>query len=210
MRASLIILVVAIAGIIFVNSPFLEAQSHETSQDVLSANNPNKLNELGPMVGAMLPHPLFDVNEAGGCDAISGENGLVLFFVRSLDWCPFCKRQATQANDRIAEFEQRGFNIAFVSYDDSQKQQRFTEATGFKGYTLSDTDIEIINAFGLRNEQHKPESRAYGIPYPAVFIVNSDKTIAAKLYEEDYVTNKKSYRNRPAVDIILEKIDGSR
>lgn len=167
-----------------------------------------KAQELGPEVGSLIPHDLTDVNGKGGFENLTGENGLALFFVRSLDWCPFCKRQATEASARIGEFQARGLNVAFVSYDSAEKQNRFASSKDFKAELLSDSDIEIINAFGLRNEQHKEGSRVYGIPHPVVLIINPDKTIAAKIYEEDYTTNTKSYRNRPAVDLILEKIDG--
>ncbi len=163
--------------------------------------------ELGPDVGAVIPHELTDVNGEGGFDALVGEKGMALFFVRSLDWCPFCKRQAIEANARLADFESRGLSVVFVSYDTAEKQKKFMDHENFNAAVLSDSDIEIINAFELRNEQHAEGSRVYGIPHPAIFIIDTDKKIAAKLYEEDYTSNKKSYRNRPAVDLILERID---
>ncbi|NRA31563.1 MAG: hypothetical protein HRU11_15040, partial [Parvularculaceae bacterium] len=46
----------------------------------------------------------------------------------------------------------------------------------------------------------------YGIPHPAVFVVDENGVVEAKLYEEDYASNKKSYRNRPAVETILEAV----
>jgi len=172
---------------------------------------PAQAEKLGSEVGAPIPHDLKVMTSAGVTTSFSeltGDKGLALFFVRSVDWCPYCKAQAVDVNERIGEFASRGYNVAFVSYDAPAKQKPFVTKWKFKPALLSDEKIEIINAFGLRNESHKEGSRFYGIPHPAVFIVQKDKTIAAKLYEEDFAVNDKSYRERPAVDLILEAIDG--
>ncbi|MEL7485776.1 MAG: peroxiredoxin family protein [Pseudomonadota bacterium] len=166
--------------------------------------------DLGPAVGDEIPHSLKATMASGeetDFDALVGDKGLALFFVRSLDWCPYCRAQAVDVNQRAEDFAARGLNLAFVSYDAPEKQQRFADKWKFRPALLSDQNIEIIDAFGIRNEKHAKGSRFYGIPHPVVFIVNPDRTIAAKLYEEDYAVNDTSYKNRPAVDIILEAAD---
>jgi len=168
--------------------------------------------DLGPHLGAEIPHDLSTVTSAGietNFDQLVGENGLALFFVRSVDWCPYCRAQAVDVNARVQEFHDRGLNVAFISYDTPKKQAPFVEKWDFEPVLLSDESIEIINAFGLRNESHDEGSRFYGIPHPVVFVVNTDKMVIAKLYEEDFMSNDKSYRERPAVDVILEVADGA-
>ncbi|MGF1542922.1 MAG: peroxiredoxin family protein [Parvularculaceae bacterium] len=168
--------------------------------------------DLGPAVGEKIPHDLGLPSpnaDKSGFDALVGENGMSLFFVRSVDWCPFCKRQARDVNDRVAEFAERGLSVVFVSYDAVEKQQAFAEAEGFKPALLSDADIEAINAFGIRNESHEEGSRVYGIPHPVTFILDGDGVVRAKLFEEDFLANKKSYRNRPAVDAVLDQADAA-
>ncbi len=166
--------------------------------------------DLGPAVGASLPH---DLTVAAGASAgksfddLSGPSGLALVFVRSLDWCPYCKAQAADIGDRLTEFEALGLNVAVVSYDAPEKQALFVKRTGFKGQLISDPSIAIVNAFGLRNEEHAEGSRFYGIPHPAVFVIGSDKVIKAKLYEADYADNAASFRSRPPVDTILAAAD---
>ncbi len=167
--------------------------------------------ELGPAVGAVIPHDLkveTASGEATDFDALVGEKGLALFFVRSVDWCPYCRQQAIEVQKSLQAFKQRGINVAFVSYDQTAAQKRFADKWDFEPTLLSDPQIDIINAFGLRNMKHKEGSRFYGIPYPAVFIVTPARVVAAKLYEEDYAVNDASYKSRPAVDIILSAIDG--
>lgn len=166
--------------------------------------------ELGPEIGAAIPHDL-NIADANGeqkdFDALTGENGMALFFIRSVDWCPYCKAQAIEVDGRSKEFEDRGLSVVFLSYDEPMKQQEFIKRRDIKSVVLSDAQSEVIKSFGLLNENYEQDSRAYGVPHPAVFIVNNDKTVAAKLYEEDFLTNAKSYRNRPAVDLILDTVD---
>ena len=186
------------------------AQDVHSEAEVVTEGGVVNAVDLGPAVGAQLPHDLTTVTSAGAetnFDQLVGEKGLALFFVRSVDWCPYCRAQAVDVNGRVQEFKDRGLNVAFISYDSPKKQTPFVEKWDFEPTLLSDENIEIINAFGLRNESHEEGSRFYGIPHPVVFVVNPDKQIVAKLYEEDFMSNDKSYRERPAVDLILDVVD---
>lgn len=168
--------------------------------------------ELGPPVGALIPHDLsanaYD-GTAQSFETLVSEKGMALFFVRSVKWCPFCQIQAMDVDRRAGEFEDRGLRVVFVSYDPVADQQTFVQIRKIESMLLSDPESEIIDSFGIRNEQHKEGHYAFGVPHPVVFIVDPDKTIVAKLYETDYLTNDKSYRDRPAVDIILESVDAA-
>ena len=167
--------------------------------------------ELGPKVGEVIPVDFSTIRDRQGnlmtFSDLTGERGTAIFFVRSVDWCPFCKRQAVEVNERSVDFLERGINPIFISYDTQQKQTRFATREKFSLAILSDERSEVINAFGLLNESHAPSTRFYGIPHPVIFIVDANGTIKAKLYEEDYATNKKSFKNRPPVDVVLDKID---
>ena len=166
--------------------------------------------ELGPAIGATIPHDLSIMsasNVVHSFDTLVGEKGMALFFIRSVDWCPYCQAQAIEVDGRAQEFEDRGLSIVFLSYDPPADQREFIKRRKINSVLLSDQESEIIDAFGLRNEDYEPDSRGHGVPHPVIFIINSDKTIAAKLYEDDFLSNAKSYRNRPAVDIILDAVD---
>lgn len=197
------------AGIMTGASPMAHAVTIDGALADVGAADADAIDagELGPAVGAAIPHQLITADNPDGFDALKGENGMVLFFVRSLDWCPFCKRQATDVSSRIDEFAARGLSVVFVSYDTPDEQNAFAEKTDFQGRLVSDPGIDVINAFGLRNEEHAEGSRVYGIPHPAVFVVDKDGVVLAKFYEDDFTTNSKSYRNRPAVDLILDGAD---
>jgi peroxiredoxin len=193
------------AGLFTVLQP---VQADETSKPI--AKHTEQLVELGPPVGAVIPHDLSTLDADGVAREfknLTGEKGVVLVFIRSLDWCAFCQVQTLDITKREAEFEAKGLNVVFLSYDTPELQTRFKKKSHINPTVLSDPDSEIIKAFGLLNESMNPNGRYYGAPHPVVFIVNNEMTIAAKLYEEDYLSNDKSYRNRPKIDFILSAID---
>ena len=162
--------------------------------------------ELGPAVGSAIPHAL-DAEGQPGFDTLTGENGLVLFFVRSVDWCPYCKNQVINISGAATAFAERGYTLAYLSYDSVEKQAKFQTQRQITGAFISDPNSEVIDAFALRNPHHDEGSFAYGIPHPAIFIISPDKVIRAKLYENDYMSDRRSYENRPASSIILAEID---
>ncbi len=167
--------------------------------------------DLGPGVGALIPHDLAATDATGAARKFGdlvGRKGMALFFVRSIDWCPYCRAQTLSVDAARAEFERRGLSVVFVSYDPVEKQKAFAKANNVGVTLLSDPKSEIIDAFGLRNERHVA-GRFAGIPHPAAFIVRPDRKIAAKLFEADYATNDKSYVNRPEVGAVLAAADGA-
>lgn len=167
--------------------------------------------ELGPKVGAPIPHDLAATDSSGASRdfaSLVGPKGMALFFVRSVDWCPYCKAQTESVDAARAEFERRGLSVVFVTYDSPDRQAAFAAAKNLGITLLSDPRSEIIDAFGLRNEAHK-EGRFAGIPHPAVFIVTPGGAVAAKLYEADFLTNDKSYRQRPEVAAVLAAADAA-
>src|SRR5437764_13917057 len=76
--------------------------------------------DLGPAVGTKAPDIGTRLDQSGKPRQLSdlmGRNGLVLFFFRSADWCPFCQAQLIDLNGGVAEIEKRGYPLAGVSYD---------------------------------------------------------------------------------------------
>jgi peroxiredoxin Q/BCP len=190
-----------------------EARAHPEGHDFFPPPPPAQQSsaELGPKVGAAIPHDLAATDATGKArdfGSLVGEKGMALFFVRSVDWCPYCKAQTLSVDAARAEFEKRGLSVVFVSYDAVERQKAFANARKVSVTLLSDPKSEIIDAFGLRNEKHT-SGRFAGIPHPAAFIVKPDRAIAAKLYETDYETNDVSYASRPEVAAILAAADAA-
>jgi peroxiredoxin len=75
----------------------------------------------GPQIGQAFAHSLSAPDQTGKTRTVTdllGTNGLAVFFVRSADWCPFCKGQLVDANRHLQEFRSLGINLVSVSVDE--------------------------------------------------------------------------------------------
>lgn len=160
--------------------------------------------EWGPDLGSTMPADLSATTQDGTTVALSeigNDNGLVVAFVRSADWCPFCKRQLVDLSGRSGDFEKRGYAVASISYDSADILKSFDEQFEITFDLLSDPDSQIIDAFGIRNEDQKPGTAGDGIPHPGIMVFDANGSLVAKFAE-------KSYRKRPKIDDVLATIDG--
>src|SRR5688572_4757061 len=76
--------------------------------------------DIGPAVGAAIPTP-FNVHDAQGAlqtfADVSGPSGVVLVFVRSASWCPYCIQQLRDIESMNTALKARGYRLVTVSYD---------------------------------------------------------------------------------------------
>jgi peroxiredoxin len=159
--------------------------------------------DLGPAVGTTAPDIGTRLDQLGKPHRLPdliGRNGLVLFFFRSADWCPYCQAQLIDVNGGVAEIEKRGYRVAGLSYDSPEILQAFTVKRHLTYTLLSDPKSEVIDRYKLRDPQYPPGSRAYGVPRPIILILDPSAVIKAKLYEE-------SFKNRPPVTAVISKLD---
>ena len=153
---------------------------------------------IGPEVGSTAP--AITATLADGAEAslagLSGENGVALVFVRSADWCPFCKNQMKDLSAVVGPLSEKGYGLAAISYDSAEILSNFATKEGISYPLLSDAGSVTITAFGLLNTEMKEGSRFYGVPHPAIVFIGADGTVQAVLREE-------GYKDRPAADVIL-------
>ena len=163
----------------------------------------NAAEDLGPAIGARAPDIGSPPDQTGAprtLQSLTGQNGLVLFFFRSADWCPFCQAQMMDLNTAVAALERRGYRMAGISYDSPQILKTFIDRRQI-GYTLlSDPRSEIIDRYRLRDPQYQPGNPAYGVPRPIILILDKTGTIKAKLYEE-------TFTKRPPAALLISTID---
>lgn len=157
--------------------------------------------DLGPAVGASVPAFTLTAldGKSVGLDQLKGEKGLALVFVRSADWCPFCKKQLEELDAVAADLAAAGYPLAALSYDSVDKLKAFADKSGVSYPLLSDAGSATIDAFGVRNEEMRGNRRMDGIPHPVIFLIGADGVVKAKLYEE-------SYRKRPAPAVLVEAV----
>lgn len=155
-------------------------------------------------VGSAIPHDLALKNQHGedqSFDTLKGDKGLVLVFIRSADWCPYCQAQLIDLGQTGHEIENLGYGLAILSYDSVDALMTFTKKYDYQYTLLSDPNSEAIKAFGILNEDMNPGSAYYGIPHPGIYVIGTNKVIQAKLFE-------KGYQNRPPIDQITAAIKG--
>ena len=117
---------------------------------------------------------------------ITGENGAVLVFSRSLDWCPYCKAQALELETVKADLEAAGWSLNLITYDSPGTLAGFASEKSLTYSLLSDTDSATIDAFGLRNTEVPAGSRFDGIPHPAIVYIRANGEVAGVQKEEGY------------------------
>ncbi|NQY96439.1 MAG: peroxiredoxin family protein [Henriciella sp.] len=131
--------------------------------------------------------------EAVDFAGISGANGAVLVFSRSLDWCPYCKAQALELETVTADLADAGWSMNVITYDSPDTLSDFADDHALSYTLLSDTDSAMIDAFGLRNTDVTAGSRFDGIPHPAIIYIKANGEVAGVQKEEGYV-------NRPSTE----------
>lgn len=169
-------------------------------------NKEEHAHEIGMSVGQAIPAEngvslalKNEMAEDVSFQDLKGENGVVVAFVRSADWCPFCKKQLVDLEKIASQLSEQGYPLVSISYDAPEKLAAF-KAKRKLSYTLaSDTASANIKAFGLLNEKYEMGSKAYGIPHPAIYIIGNDGIVKAKLMEE-------GFKKRPASDLVLETV----
>ncbi|MEL6829195.1 MAG: peroxiredoxin family protein [Pseudomonadota bacterium] len=152
---------------------------------------------IGPEIGAVAPE--FSAVGSDGANVaftdIAGEQGAVLVFSRSLDWCPFCKKQANELNSVAATMADAGWPISLITYDPAETLADYKSAEQIDYALLSDRDSAMIDAFGLRNLDVTAGSRFDGIPHPAIVFVSAEGTVVEMLREE-------GFRERPETELL--------
>lgn len=154
-------------------------------------------------VGDTIPHTLSLQDSSGKTPAFSdltGKKGIVLIFVRSVDWCSYCQKQLVEMDESTKKFSDWGYNVVSVSYDTPEAMKKFVTTQKPKLTMLSDPRSESIRAFGILNDDVAKGTRSYGVPYPGVYIVDKDKKVQAKFF-------KSGYKDRPSAREILTKIE---
>jgi len=168
---------------------------------------PAKAAEGELKVGDQIPTNLELKDKTGemqSFDLLKGENGLVLFFIRSADWCPYCQVQLLDLRNGEADgIVNAGYNLAVVSYDTPEQLNSFASKYSFDFPMLSDQGSETIKAFGILDETKDPGSFAYGIPHPTVYVVSKDKEVQTILSED-------SYTRRPEIAKIVKAIQNAK
>jgi len=165
---------------------------------------------FGPGVGETVP--ALDVVDASGAARsiadLSGEKGLVLYFNRSLDWCPICLRQTLEVDAARAAFEDRGYEVAVLTYDPADTLAAAAARREIGMTLLSDEGSAVINAFAIGDPLYAdPGHRAHGVPYPIAFVIDPEGAVKAKFWHEAGLGEDRGFVVRVSVEDTLAGLD---
>jgi len=186
-----------------------------------------EVSKLGPQVGERVPD--FSLKDQSGktqtLQSIMGPKGAMLVFVRSADWCPYCKTQLVDLQTGVEELRKRGLGVATISYDPPEILASFAKQRGISYPMLSDVGSATIKKFGLLNpvpewalgpDKDDPavqaEVRKYvsvrqatanmvGMAFPGNFILDPGGRVKSRSFEDFYI-------ERNTVSSLLIKLGG--
>jgi peroxiredoxin len=122
--------------------------------------------------------------QAVALSRLTAKGRVAVVFVRSADWCPYCRKQLQDLERDRAAIEATGVQLIAISYDSLATNDAATSKLGLTFPLLSDAGSKVIDAYGIRN--HEAKGRAAGVPHPVVFILDQEGVIRAKLARDNY------------------------
>ena len=168
------------------------------SSNIAHAN----ITDLGPKVGDEIPSDLSTVYGSAPKSTFkdyTGSKGLIILFVRSTDWCPYCQSQLVDWNEYYEKFKTMGYKVVAISYDTPNTIENFMRSRKILYPMISDPQSQIINKFGILNTNIDEQSLFYGIPHPYIYVVSSSGVILKRFVEADY-------KKRPSVEGIYKSL----
>lgn len=153
---------------------------------LLSATVPAAAAQPGLKVGEAAPDFTL-ASSAGGSVTLTtalAEGPVALVFVRSADWCPFCRRQLEDLQTAHKDIEATGIRLIAVSYDAPAKGAAAAQKLGLTYPLLADPDSKVITAYGILN--HEAMGKGAGIAHPVAFVLDREGVIRAKLMRDNY------------------------
>lgn len=170
----------------------------ETTAPATPAASPSTATEAMPGLKVGDKAGDFTLKNSSGQDValhdLLKKGKVALVFVRSADWCPFCRRQLQDLERNLKDIESTGAQIVAISYDSPATLTAAAAKLGLTFPLLSDTGSRTIDAYGIRN--HEAKGRGDGIPHPVVFILDQQGIIRVKLMRD-------GYRDRPESSEII-------
>jgi hypothetical protein len=100
------------------------------------------------------------------------------------------------------DLKRRGYGLVIVTYDPVETLKKFADSRGITFPMISDQGSAIIRRYGLLNETVERDTRAWGIPHPGTFILDTRGVVRARYFED-------AYQERNTVASILARMGES-
>jgi peroxiredoxin len=148
------------------------------------------------------PAPQFTLrdqnNNEVSLDHLLKKGPVAVVFVRSADWCLYCKMQLAQLQRNLKEIETTGGQVVSISYDSADAIKRFAGRRKITFPLLSDEGSKTIDAYKMRDKDSDNGSSNH-----ATFIIDQNGIIR----EKPLVLN---FSDRPAVDALVNALKAAK
>jgi thioredoxin-dependent peroxiredoxin len=94
---------------------------------------------------------------------------------------PGCTKEACDFRDNLAELGDAGLDVLGISPDETEKLAKFRDAEGLTFPLLSDTDKQVLTAWGAYGEKQMYGKTVTGV-IRSTFVVDPDGKIEKALY----------------------------
>jgi peroxiredoxin len=119
-------------------------------------------------------------------DSIRGPKGALIVFLRSADWCVYCKAQLVELQQYREELRKQGVGLCTISYDTVAILADFGKRKGITFPMLADPRSLIVTAFGLLNDTIAKDDWHYGMANPGAYLVAPDGIVKSKYFARDF------------------------
>jgi peroxiredoxin len=132
---------------------------------------------IGLAVGQRAPE--FTLHDQAGKEVslsdLRKKGPVAVVFVRSADWCLYCKMQLAQLQRNLKRIEATGGQVVSISFDSTEKIKRFAVMRKITFPMLSDVGSKTIDAYAMRDREAENGSANHG-----TFVVDRDGIIRGK------------------------------
>ena len=193
-------------------APFLATMlpaEHSTTATETTAVETESISTAAPILKVgdtienfTIPTPLSpDGVESVDLSTLLAEGPVVLTFFRG-SWCPYCRSELSDIQDRLEDFEELGATVLAVSPEIDEKGIEMGKELELGFYIGHDENNELARSLGLTfklDAKTIKKYREYGIdvpdangtrkwelPIPATYVIDTDSTIKFVFDDEDY------------------------
>jgi len=160
----------------------------------------DSIEQIGLPIGQHAPQ--FTLRDQNGNEVslatLLKKGPVAVVFVRSADWCLYCKLQLAQLQRNVKEIEATGAQLVSISYDSTEKLKRYADRQKISFPLLSDANSKTIDAYGMRDKESDNGSSNH-----STFIIDQKGVIRAK----PLVLN---FSDRPAVDALVNALKAAK
>jgi peroxiredoxin len=139
--------------------------------------------KVGAQRGAQVPD--FQLPDQQGrpqsLTTLAGAKGTMVVFIRSAEWCVYCKTQLLELQRNQPVVAKQGYGLVAVSADSTQTLRAFADQHAISFPLLSDQGSKTITAWGVLNRE--ATGREAGSPHPGTFLIGRDRKVIERAFE---------------------------